>query len=320
VQTAPIVFMLVDDQGRIVRFNQTCERIFGYPDDESTRGRHFWQVFVAPEYQDAATRGLDRLSAGEEIVEYECRWLTKDGERRTISVNGAPILDGQGNLLYLICGLDVTDRERHLAELRASRARLVEAGDAERRRLERNLHDGAQQRLVSISLALRLAQAKLATDHEAAGEILTRAGEEFALALEELRELARGIHPAVLTERGLSAALESLVGRSNVPIEVLSLPPERLPAPVEAAAFYVISESLTNVAKYADATHARVSVTRMNGRAFVDVFDDGVGGASPELGSGLRGLADRIEALDGSLEVSSPPGGGTKVHAEIPCV
>jgi PAS domain S-box-containing protein len=318
VQTAPIVFLLVDDQGRIVRFNETCERLFGYRDDESTRGRHFWEVFVAPDYFDAATRSLDRLSAGEPIVEYECRWLSKDGAPRTISVNGAPIFDGRGKLHYLICGLDVTERERHLAELRASRARLVEAEDAERRRLERNLHDGAQQRLVSISLALRLAQAKLASDHKAAGDILVRAGEELALALEELRELARGIHPAVLSDHGLAAALESLAGRSPVPVHVSSVPQERLPAPVEAAAFYVVSESLANVAKYAQASHARVSVTRMNGRAVVEVFDDGVGGADPERGSGLRGLVDRIEALDGSLQVSSPPGGGTTVHAEIP--
>jgi PAS domain S-box-containing protein len=319
VQTAPIIFLLVDDQGRIVRFNETCEQIFGYADDESTRGRHFWEVFVAPDYLDAATRGLDRLAAGEPTVEYECRWLTRDLQPRTISVNGAPIVDGRGKLHYLICGLDVTERERHLDELRASRARIVEAENAERRRLERNLHDGAQQRLVSISLALRLAQAKLATDHEAAGDILSRAGDELALALEELRELARGIHPAVLSDHGLAAALKSLAGRSPVPVQVASVPEERLPAPVEAAAFFVVSESLANIAKYAQASQARVTVTRANGRAVVEVLDDGVGGADPERGSGLRGLSDRIEALDGSLDVSSPPGGGTKVLAEIPC-
>jgi PAS domain S-box-containing protein len=320
VQTAPIIFLLVDDQGRIVRFNETCERLFGYSDDETTRGRHFWEVFVSPDYLDSATLSIDRLSAGEPIVEYQCRWLTRDGEPRTISVNAAPIFDGRGKLHYLICGLDVTERERHLAELRASRARIVEAEDAERRRLERNLHDGAQQRLVALSLSLRLALGKLSTSPEAAGDILTRAGEELALALEELRELARGIHPAVLSDRGLAAALESLAGRSPVPVRVASVPPERLPASVEAAAFYVVSESLANVAKYAQASHARVSVTRLNGRAVVEVFDDGVGGADPELGSGLRGLVDRVEALDGLLEVSSPPGGGTIVHAEIPCV
>jgi PAS domain S-box-containing protein len=203
-------------------------------------------------------------------------------------------------------------------QLAASRSRLVEASDAERRRLERNLHDGAQQRLVSLSLSLRLAQARLKSDPQAAEELLTGAGAELALALEELRELARGIHPAVLTDRGLGPALESLADRAPLPVDLLAVPEDRLPGPVEAAAFYVVAEALTNVAKYADASCVSVSVARENGRAIVEVSDDGKGGADPARGSGLRGLVDRVEALEGRLAVDSPRGAGTRVRAEIP--
>jgi signal transduction histidine kinase len=204
-------------------------------------------------------------------------------------------------------------------QLEASRARLVSAGDEERRRLERNLHDGAQQRLVSLSLSLRLAQSKLGSDPEAAKELLSAAGNELGVALEELRELARGIHPAVLTERGLGPALQSLCDRAPLPVELESLPEERLPRRVEAAAYYVVSEALANVAKYAHASGATVRIVQENGSAVVEVADDGIGGADPEAGSGLRGLTDRIDALDGELYVVSPPGEGTTIHAEIPC-
>jgi signal transduction histidine kinase/PAS domain-containing protein len=204
-------------------------------------------------------------------------------------------------------------------QLEASRARLVTAGDEERRRLERNLHDGAQQRLVSLSLSLRLAQSKLGSDPEAARELLSSAGDELGVALEELRELARGIHPAVLTERGLGPALQSLCDRAPLPVDLESLPDDRLPRGVEAAAYYVVSEALANVAKYAHAASATVSIVQENGAAVVEVADDGIGGADPDVGSGLRGLTDRVEALDGRLHVVSPPGGGTRVRAEIPC-
>ncbi len=202
-------------------------------------------------------------------------------------------------------------------ELRASRARIVEAGTAERRRLERNLHDGAQQRLVALSLTMRVAQNRIERDPDGARAMLAGAQEELTLALAELRELARGIHPAVLSDRGLHAALEALAGRSPVPVE-LAAPEERLPAPVEAAAYFVVAEALTNVAKYAQATQARVSVSRGNGQAVVEVVDNGVGGADPARGTGLRGLADRLSALDGRLEVRSPQGAGTLLRAEIP--
>jgi signal transduction histidine kinase len=203
-------------------------------------------------------------------------------------------------------------------ELRASRQRLVEAGIAERRRLERNLHDGAQQRLVAMSLTLRLAQSRMRKDPDAAELLMAGAQEELQLALEELRELARGIHPAVLSDRGLQGALEALAGRLPIPIELSDAPEDRLPAPIEAAAYFVVAEALTNVVKYADASHASVTVVRSNGHAVVEVRDDGVGGADPGRGSGLRGLADRVAALDGRLELQSPPGEGTLLRAEIP--
>ena len=202
-------------------------------------------------------------------------------------------------------------------ELRSSRARMIDVALDERRRLERNLHDGAQQRLVALSLTLRLAQAQMSTDPDTAESLLSGAHEELHLAIAELRELARGIHPAVLSDRGLEAALEALAGRSPVPV-ALRMPPCRLPYPVEAATYYVVAEALTNVVRYADASQATVSVARRNGHAIVEVADDGVGGADPALGTGLRGLADRVAALDGRLQVDSPPGAGTKVRVEFP--
>ncbi|HYM58534.1 MAG TPA: histidine kinase [Solirubrobacteraceae bacterium] len=192
------------------------------------------------------------------------------------------------------------------------------AVELEGRRLERDLHDGAQQRLVSLSLTLRLAQARVATDPVAAGGLVAAAQEELTLALAELRELARGIHPVVLSDRGLDAALKALAGRSPVPVTLAAMPDGRLPEAVEAAAYFVVAEALTNVVKYADASQATVSVTRHNGTAVVEVTDDGVGGADPRLGTGLRGLADRVAALDGRLALQSEPGRGTRLRAEIP--
>ena len=203
-------------------------------------------------------------------------------------------------------------------QLAASRARIVEVGDAERRRLERNLHDGAQQRLVSLALDLRMVDVLLEKDAAAAHERLTAAQDQLANALAELRELARGIHPAILTDRGLGPALEGLVARAPVPVEITDMPEERLAAPVEAAAYYVVSEAITNVAKYAQASAVTVSIRRANGHATVVVADDGIGGADPTLGTGLRGLADRLEALDGHLQVESPDAQGTRISAEIP--
>jgi signal transduction histidine kinase len=207
-----------------------------------------------------------------------------------------------------------------LDELQTSRSRLVEVSMFERRRLERDLHDGAQQRLVALSLQLGLAKRRLQEGEQgAAGAMLDAARDELARALEELRELARGIHPAVLTDRGLEPALEALAERAPLPVSLDQMPAERLPAPVEAAAYFVVAEALTNVVKYAEASTAAVRIRRNGSYAVVEVRDDGVGGADPAVGTGLRGLADRLAALDGRLEVHSPPGEGTTVRAEVPC-
>ena len=179
--------------------------------------------------------------------------------------------------------------------------------------------DGAQQRLVALSLDLRLAERRLAAGDPAAGELLQRATEDLASALEELRQLARGIHPAILSDKGIVPALEMLAGRATIPVELCAALDDRLPPPVEAAAYYLVAEALTNAAKHAGASSVNVQVTRGNGRAVVEVADDGVGGVDQRRGSGLRGLRDRVEALGGTLEISSPSGVGTTLTARLPC-
>ena len=205
-------------------------------------------------------------------------------------------------------------------QLTASRARVVAAGDAERQRLERNLHDGAQQRLVGVALALRLLDRLIDRDPAQAHAALSRAVDELSQGLGELRELARGLHPAVLTDHGLEAAIAALVQRAPVPVELTFDRGERPSEAVEVAAYYVISEALTNVAKYAQASEGRVEVRRLGDRLVVVVSDDGVGGADTRGGSGLRGLEDRVEALGGRLHVRSVPGEGTSVRADLPLV
>ena len=204
-----------------------------------------------------------------------------------------------------------------VTDARSAQARIIEAADAERRRLERDLHDGAQQRLVSLSLKLAMAKNKLGDDGEARA-LLEEAHEESKAAVTELRDLARGIHPAILTDRGLAAALEELAGRAAVPTEVLEAPDGRLPAQIESTAYFVVAEALANIGKYAEASRAMVEVKRAGEGLLVSVRDDGIGGASLDKGSGLRGLADRVEALGGRLTIESPPGEGTLLVAELP--
>jgi PAS domain S-box-containing protein len=203
------------------------------------------------------------------------------------------------------------------SELAASRARLVEAGDTARRRLERDLHDGAQQRLVAVALGMRLARAKLANDPGTATDLLEEAGEELDQGLEQLRELARGIHPALLTDRGLQPALAALASRAPFPVG-LDVPAERFTHGVEVAVYYLVSEALTNAAKYAEPSTVCVTVAHADGMLATEIEDNGRGGADAAAGSGLRGLADRVEALGGRLRIDSPPGRGTRIRAELP--
>src|SRR5581483_2902771 len=315
VDTAPSLLLTLDTAGRIVSANPATVRASGRDD---VVGSFFWDVFIGDHERTAMIERFHQLAPDFRAGEYENVFTNARGEELVIAWQSAPLRDETGRVVGISAGgLDITDRKRHEEELRASRSRLVAAADEERRRLERNLHDGAQQRLVSLSLALRLAQSKATEEPAAAAEIIADASDELAHALEELRELARGIHPAVLTDRGLTAALEGLAARSPLPIDLTPID-RRLPEPIEAAAYYVVSESLANVVKHAGASSVDVRLSAVNGSLLVEVEDDGAGGADPTRGSGLRGLADRVAALDGELRIESPASGGTRVVAEIP--
>ncbi len=233
----------------------------------------------------------------------------RPGLMRSVAGAAALALENQHLQAEVIARLD---------EVEASRARIVAAGDAERRRVERDLHDGAQQRLVTLALAIQLARARASEADPALGEALGRAAQELELALAELRELARGIHPTVLTEDGLRTAVRGLAERCPVPVSV-DVPDARYPADAEATAYFVVAEGLTNVAKYARAGAAAVTIRATDTALVVEVRDDGVGGADARRGSGLEGLADRVSAVRGELEIDSPSGHGTVLRATIPC-
>jgi signal transduction histidine kinase len=251
--------------------------------------------------------------------------VEREGQRIAAIVHDPALLDeveqvraaGAAAALALANERLEAELRANVEELRASRARIVESSDEARRRIERDLHDGAQQRLVSLALNLAMLRSKMDGDPESARE-LDAARSELDQALDELRELARGIHPSVLSDRGLEAAVDGLAQRAPLPVEVERMAPARLPDRIESAAYFVIAEALTNVAKYARATHASVSLTCDDARVLLEVTDDGVGGADPAIGSGLRGLLDRVSALGGTLDVDSRPGAGTTVRAVIP--
>jgi signal transduction histidine kinase len=223
-----------------------------------------------------------------------------------------------GRLALALLGPSQGQLRARVEALEASRDRAVDSAEAERRRIERDLHDGAQQRLVALAMDLGMARAKLATDPAAATALVGEAHEEAKRALAELRDLARGIHPAVLADRGLDAAISALAARSPVPVGV-DVSTGRLPGPVESAAYFVVAEALANAAKHARADEIGVRISRHRDLLVVEVMDDGVGGADPAKGSGLRGLEDRVAAVDGRLIVTSPAGGPTVIRVELPC-
>ena len=275
----------------------------GYVDGSGAR------VPIPPDQPDRMAIPLEAGDQPAVVLTYDA---SREYERELVrAVSAAATLTLENERL-------ATELRGKVEEVSASRARIVESGDAARRRLERDLHDGAQQRLVSLALRLRMLDSRIDGDPDARQQ-LDDARRELDQALDELRELARGLHPSVLSDRGLTAALESLVDRAPLPVEFEATAGERLPERVESASYFVVAEALTNVAKYARATRASVNVTRADGRVLVEVSDDGVGGADPATGSGLRGLVDRVSALGGTLEVDSPPGRGTTVRAAIPC-
>jgi PAS domain S-box-containing protein len=318
VSSAKSYLVLTDPEGRIVGFNRTFERATGWPDDESTRGKPFWDVFLPDDEVERALNNVALLLGGGNPDEREFRIRTNDGRELVVDWSATPIRDEEGSLKLLFSGLDITDRVRHAEELRRSRARIVDAGDAERKRLERNLHDGAQQQLTAVSQRIRLAERALQSDQPKARALLEEAAQVLAEAHQELRELARGLHPSILTDRGLLPALRVLARRASIPVALSGPEDERFPERAETTAYYVASEALANVAKYAGASQVAVGVAASDGRLVIEVRDDGVGGADAAGGSGLRGLADRVEAVDGRLVVESPPGAGTVVRAEIP--
>jgi signal transduction histidine kinase len=252
--------------------------------------------------------------------------IDRDGEHIAALIHD-PALDEEPELLdgvQAAAGIALENARLHaelrarLEELRGSRARIVEAAQAERQLLERNLHDGAQQRLIALSLDLSLLEGRIDGDPEVKSG-LDAARREIAASLAELREISSGLHPAVVSGHGLGVALEQLTARSPVPVQLTVDVDGRLPEPLEVAAYYVVSESLANVAKHAQANTALVDVLKERDELVLEIVDDGVGGADSERGTGLRGLADRVESLDGRLRVWTPRGGGTRVRAEIPC-
>ena len=326
MQAIPSVVVVVDREGMIVdsgveanraAVNETFRATLGWPDEDIV-GTSVLEL-IDPDDGYFARMAIASAANGVASGERESRWVCSDGEHIVVSWTATPVADvtGREPSLVLLSGSDVTERRRQEEEIRASRTRIIEAADDARRVLERNLHDGAQQRLVALSVSLRLAESRALSDPAATAAIINAAREELAAALEELRELARGIHPAVLTDRGLAAAVEALVIRTPVPVTV-TVPTERLPPPIEAAAYYVVSEAVTNIVKYAGATSIDVTVETTDDGVTVTVADDGCGGADPEAGTGLRGLRDRVAALDGTLHVDSPTDRGTRIVAEIP--
>jgi PAS domain S-box-containing protein len=314
IHSAPVGILEVDLEERVIRWNPAAERIFGWSAEEILG---MPVPIVPPQKQAEFEAVLATVRSGRRYPNTETFRKRKDGTLVDVEIAAAPVRGSTGEVVsHMVVFSDITNRKRQERELRASRARIVEAGDSERRRLERNLHDGAQQRLVGVALQLRLLQ-KRVTGDTTAEELASGAGEQLQYSLQELRELARGLHPAVL-EHGLEPALKALATRSTVATTVSYAPGYRLPEPVELAAYFVACEALANVGKYAHANSARVRVWRDARSAFIEISDDGIGGADEHRGTGLRGLADRVEALDGGLRVVSAPGAGTTVTASMP--
>jgi PAS domain S-box-containing protein len=321
VDSALDCVVTMDASGRIVEWNPAAERCFGHRAAEVV-GRDLAEVIIPFELRDAHREGLARyLATGERRMmdrRIETTAVRADGTEFPVEVaitrineTGPPVFTGHLR--------DITERREAEDEVRASRARLVEVADETRRRLERDLHDGAQQRLVGLALDLQLARETLADDPDAAGELLDGAVAGLREAIDALRELARGIHPAVLTTHGLSGALPDLARRCPLEVRFDGLHAERLPDAVEATVYFFCAETLTNAAKHSGAESVLVAFERFDDRVVVEVCDDGRGGATVHEGTGLRGLGDRVSAVGGKFEVRSTPGEGTVIRVELPC-
>ncbi len=320
VDSALDCVVTIDAGGRIVEWNPAAERIFGRTCAEVV-GHEMAELIIPYELRDAHREGITRyLATG------EARMLDRRIETTAVRADGTefPVelaitrIDVPGEPVFTGHLRDITERREAEDEVRASRARLVEVADEARRRLERDLHDGAQQRLVSLALDLQLAR-ETADDPEATRELLDSAIKDLRAAIDELRELARGIHPAVLTTHGLAAALPDLARRSPIDVRFDGDDVGRLPDAVEATVYFVTAEALTNAAKHSGADSVLVVLDRSDNGVAVEICDDGTGGASVGRGTGLRGLFDRVTAIGGTFVVRSKPGEGTVVRVELPC-
>jgi PAS domain S-box-containing protein len=306
------LIVVADFDGRFTRVNPAVEQVLGYTEDEILNRPYL--DFVHPEDRDRTAAEAAALGKGKATLSFENRYRRKDGSYRVLEWTSTPVLDD--GVMYAV-GRDVTDRRQSEIELAASRRRIVAASDDARRRIERDLHDGVQQQLVSLALELRTMKADPPTG-DALKEQLAAVTEDIGSVLDALLETARGIHPAILSRGGLAAALKARARRSPIPVELDAHIDTRLPDEVEVAAYYVASEALTNVAKYAHASAVHIDMTTADGTLTLAVRDDGVGGADPGGGSGLVGLQDRVEALAGTITIDSTAGRGTCIVVTLP--
>ena len=310
----------MDEEGCIKEFNPAAEQMFGYSKDE-TIGHDMAELIVPSSLRAAHRNGLARyLETGRSAYldrRVELTGMRSDGSEFPVEL-AITRIDLPGPRTFTGFIRDITERKHADAELQASRARLVETAAAERRRLERNLHDGAQQYLNALALKLRLAARSVDESPDLTTTLLDEAQTDLAIAIEALRELARGIHPVTLTEHGLERALGGLADRCPVPVTLREVPSERLTETLEVAAYFVVAEALTNIARYAQADAVGVSVVHARDIMVIEVTDNGCGGADMTKGTGLRGLADRVEALGGTFAVESSAAAGTRLLAEIP--
>ena len=321
----------IDADWTMLGIGDDIERITGFPAaDFVASARRSFSSVIHPEDLQRVHEECRRAVAADLPFALEYRVARVGGGWRWVLDRGVRAVDRDGHEWLDGIIFDITERRAaevvqrardaeaaRVAELQASQARIIAAADDARRRLSRDLHDGAQQRLLSALLRLSLAERRMDGD-DGALQLVRDARAELDAGLADLRELARGIHPAVLTDHGLSAAVRALAGRCGVPVELRDGLDRRLDAPVEAALYYTVAEALTNVVRYAGASSATVALRRAGGWAVAEVIDDGCGGADQGRGSGLRGLTDRLGALHGRLELESPPGGGTRLRASVP--
>jgi PAS domain S-box-containing protein len=321
----------VDADWTMLGIGDDIERITGYPASEfiASAGRSFSSI-IHPDDLERVHAECRNAIAADRSFALEYRVARVGGDWRCVLDRGVRTVDRDGHEWLDGIIFDITEQRAaeqallvraaeaaRIAELQASRVRIIDAADNARRRLARDLHDGAQQRLLSALLRLGLVERRLSPD-DALLDLVREARAELDAGLADLRELARGIHPAVLTDHGLSAAVRALTDRCGLPVELRDELSERLEPAVETALYYTVAESLANVVRYAEASSATVILRSADGWAIAEIADDGRGGADPGRGSGLRGLTDRLGALRGSLDVDSPPGGGTRLRARVP--